>query len=615
MAYPCLQTFLRHLEQVGELRRISEDISPILEVTKLAQIESAAQSPNQSETAGQFDLGRDHKGGQALFLENVTGCDFPLAINVFGSYYRMEQALGGKGFDEIAGKISELTNASPPSGISELLKMAKQFKPLLNLKPKRIKGKASCQEVVNLTEHGEVNLKRIPIIKCWPYDGDPRKVGYDLSPEDSGTAEGEGRFITFAGMHTIHADDRNEAKPKSHNIGMYRSQLIGETRLAMHWHIHHDGAVHWRSWKELGDPMPIAICFGGETVLPYAATCPLPPGMSELLMAGYLQGKGIELVKAKTVPLWVPANSEIVIEGYVNTDCGFCGWDPSEDQPLGEGAVFEGPFGDHTGFYSMPDRYPIVNVTAVTHRTNAVFPATVVGPPPQEDYYLGKATERIMLPLLKVLMPDILDYHLPMFGTFHNCVFVKIKPSYAEHARKVMHGIWGAGQLAWTKLIVVVNESVDVHNEREVFEMMSGIDIHNDIEVVRGALDILDHAAPEIGAGGKLGIDATNASPKEGAIKIITVNKQHGGEGKTALEAATQNNPSASLIFAVDDGINTEKLSDVFFNFSACFDPSRDMHYFEDSIGFDGTRKQHGDERNGKAVRPWPPKLVLNDGD
>ena len=617
MSYSCLQSFLQHLEQIGELRRITQFVSPFVEVTKLAQLEATSKSPTQSDSAGAFDPGREQIGGQALFIENITGCDFPLVINTFGSYFRMEQAFGGSGFEDIAGKISQLANAVPPSGISELLSMAKQFKPLLNLKPKRIKKNALCQQVVKRTEDGEVNLQRLPIIKCWPLDGDPRSVGYDFSSEDSGTANGGGRFITFAGMHTIHADDRNEAKPKSHNIGMYRAQLLDETHLAMHWHIHHDGAAHWRSWKAIGKPMPIAICLGGETVLPYAATCPLPPGMSELLMAGYLHGKGIALVRAKTVPLWVPANSEIVIEGYVSTACGYCDWEPG-DEPLGEGAVFEGPFGDHTGFYSMPDRYPIVDVTAVTHRENAVYPTIVVGPPPQEDYYLGKATERIMLPLLKVLMPDIIDYHLPMFGTFHNCVFVQIKPAYAEHARKVMCGIWGAGQLAWTKMIVVVNDTVDVHNERAVFEAMSGIDIHNDIEVVRGPLDILDHAAPAIGAGGKIGIDATASKAgtyRADAIQIITIEKKQGGDGATALETAHKNNPNASMIFAVDNGIDTTKLGKVFFNFAACFDPTRDMHYFENCIGFDGTTKQCGDERNGKAVRPWPPALVLDDCD
>ncbi|MDP6693163.1 MAG: UbiD family decarboxylase [Phycisphaerales bacterium] len=610
----CLQTFLSQLEAQGELRRITEPISPILEVTALAQSEARAECPNPSSAARAFDAGRETLGGRALFIENIRGCDFPLCINVFGSYARMEQAIGCEkgGFEEIAETIANLTNVSPPSGISEFISMAKQFKPLMSIKPKRSKGSGVCQEVLKLAEKNEVDLTRLPLIKCWPSDGDPRKVGYNMSPEEAGTSYGGGRYITFAGMHTIHADDRFESKPKSHNIGMYRAQLLGPTTLAMHWHVHHDGATHWRSWKEIGEPMPIAICFGGESVLPYAATSPLPPRMSELLMAGFLNKGGIELVRAKSVPLWVPANSEIVIEGYANTNCGDCGWEPESGEPLGEGAVFEGPFGDHTGFYSMPDRYPIVDVTAITHRKNAVFPATVVGPPPQEDYYLGKATERIMLPLLKVMIPEIIDYHLPMFGTFHNCLFVKIKPAFVENARKVMHSIWGAGQLAWTKIVIVVNDSVDVHNEREVYDAFAGIDIDQDIEVVRGPLDILDHAAPKIGAGGKLGIDATNPT-SENQIEIILVNKKKGGDGARALEEANETlTANIKLIFAVDEHVDTEKLGDVFFNFCACFDPTRDMHYFENRIGFDGTTKMLGDERNGKGVRPWPPALILD---
>ena len=619
MPHRCLQTFLQHLEELGELRRISQRVSPFLEVTELAQIEAVATCPNPSQSARAFDAGRENIGGQALLVENIEGCDFPLCINVFGSYFRMEQAIGCEvgGFESIAETISKLTNASPPSGISELISMAKQFKPLLSMKPKRRRGSGLCQEVVKLEEKDEVDLTRLPIIKCWPLDGDPRKVGYDFSPEESGTSGGDGRFITFAGMHTIHAEDRFSTKPKSHNIGMYRAQLLGPTTLAMHWHLHHDGAAHWRSWKKIGEPMPIAICLGGESVLPYAATSPLPPGMSELLMAGYLNKRGIELVRAKTVPLWIPANCEMIIEGFVNTECGNCGWEPDNEksEPLGEGAVFEGPFGDHTGFYSMPDRYPVMEVTAMTHRKNAVYPTTVVGPPPQEDYYLGKATERIMLPLLKVMIPDIIDYHLPRFGTFHNCLFVKIKPEYAENARKVMYAIWGAGQLAWTKIIVIVNDSVDVHNELEVFTVLGGIDIHEDVEVVRGPLDILDHAAPQIGAGGKIGFDATNASAGIG-IEIISVKKKQGGEGANALEVANEQlDESIKMMFAIDDHIEKENLGDVFFNFCACFDPTRDMHYFENRIGFDGTTKMKGDERNGKDVRPWPPALVLDCSD
>ncbi|MDP7008275.1 MAG: UbiD family decarboxylase [Phycisphaerales bacterium] len=614
MPHTCLQTFLRYLDTQGELQRITEPVSPFLEVTALAQAEVGAPCNTPSSSASLFDAGREALGGKALLVEHIEGCDFPLCVNVFGSYFRMEQAIGcaDGGFEAIANMIANLTNITPPSSLADLINLAHQFKPLMKMKPKRKKGSGICQQVIKLSDRGDVDLTRLPLIKCWPSDGDPRKVGYEFSPEQAGTAGGEGRYITFAGIHTIHADDRYEEKPKSHNIGMYRVQLLSPTTLAMHWHVHHDGAAHWRSWKEIGEPMPVAICLGGESVLPYAATAPLPPGMSELLMAGFLNKKGIELVKAKTVPLSVPANSEFVIEGYVNTACGDCGWEPECGEPLGEGAVFEGPFGDHTGFYSMPDRYPICKVTALTHRKDPIFPATVVGPPPQEDYYLGKATERIMLPLLQVMIPEILDYHLPMFGTFHNCLFVKIKPAYLENARKVMHAIWGAGQLAWTKIVIVVNDTVDVHNEREVFDAVAGIDIHQDLEVVRGPLDILDHAAPKIGSGGKLGIDATNPSAACG-IEIVGVSKNKGGDGVLALEQVNRDaSDSVTMLFAVDDTIDTNDLHDVFFNFCASFDPTRDLHYFDERVGFDGTTKMHGDERNGRGVRPWPPPLVLD---
>ncbi len=615
MSYTCLQSFLAFLEKKGELLHIQEEVSPLLEINRYVQKEVQQKSPTPSEDAKNFDNGREQVGGQALLFENVEGCDFPLAINIFGSYFRMEQALGGQGFESIAERIASMTQPSPPSSFTDLLALAKQYKPLLKLKPKRKKGRGMCQEVIKRTCEGDVDLTRIPLIKCWPKDGDPRKVGYEFSPEQSGTADGEGRYITIAGMHTIHADDRHEKNPTSHNIGIYRAQLVNSTTLAMHWHITHDGAAHWRSWKGLGEPMPIAICFGGESVLPYAASSPLPPKVSELLMAGFLHGKGIELVRGITVPLWVPANSEMVIEGFVNTNCGEIGWEP-KDEPLGEGAVFEGPFGDHTGFYSMPDRYPIVDVTAVTHRKNAIFPATVVGPPPQEDYYLGKATERIMLPLLKILIPEIIDYHLPKFGTFHNCVFVQMKSEYPLHAQKVMSAIWGAGQLAWIKIIIAVDESVDVHDERAVFDAVQGIDIRRDITIVRGPVDILDHAAADLGAAGKIGIDATNSDGAVETIQIIRVVKEHGGDGGKAIrQACDTKNEKTRIIIAVDDSVNTEDLGEVFFHFCACFDPSRDVYDCDSCIGFDGTTKMQGDERNGYGVRPWPPPCLLDESD
>jgi 4-hydroxy-3-polyprenylbenzoate decarboxylase len=265
--------------------------------------------------------------------------------------------------------------------------------------------------------------------------------------------------------------------------------------------------------------MPCAIVLGGESVLPYSATAPLPPGISELLFAGFLNKGAIKLVKCKTIDMHVPANAEIVIEGTVSTQADGIGYDPREKdaKPLDrDHEVFEGPFGDHTGFYSLPDRYPIFTATAVTMREKPVYPTTIVGPPPQEDYYLGKATERIFLPLLKTLVPDILDYDLPMCGAFHNCAFIQIKKEYPLQARRVMHAIWGAGQMAWTKFIVVVDDDVDVHNHEQVlFHLCANVDPGRDLEVVHGPLDILDHAAPRLGAGQKLGVDATRKWPGE----------------------------------------------------------------------------------------------------
>ncbi|MBM4113304.1 MAG: UbiD family decarboxylase, partial [Phycisphaerae bacterium] len=517
--FPTLGAFLAELSRRGEVRRIESTVSPLLEPSEHAQREARLEAPSSSRSAAAFDPPRAALGGRALVFERVEGCDFPLCMNVFGSHRRVEIALGAaehpRGLEAIADRIAALVQPTPPRSLGELISAARRFAPLLRIPPRRVRS-GRCQQVVKLAERGEVDLSRIPLIKCWPHDGDPIAVGSAIDARAAGTADGNGRFITFAGMHTIHADDRGVATPSSHNIGMYRAQLLGRTRLAMHWHMHHDGASHWRSWKKLGERMPIAICFGGESVMAYGATAPLPPGISELLMCGFLNGRGIPMVPAKTVPLRVPANSELVIEGWVDTRCGFPGWDPRSGEPLGDGAVFEGPFGDHTGFYSLPDRYPIVEVTAVTHARDAIIPATVVGPPPQEDYYLGKATERIFLPLLRTLIHDVDDYHLPLFGCFHNAAFVRIRKAYPMQARRVMHSVWGAGQMAWTKMIAVVDDSVDVHDERAVWRrIFERCHFGRDVETVHGPLDILDHAAPWLGAGCKIGFDATGAGESE----------------------------------------------------------------------------------------------------
>jgi 4-hydroxy-3-polyprenylbenzoate decarboxylase len=509
--YPTLQDFLAALEKEGELHRIKAQVSPQLEITQIADKISKSPAPHASQNARINDPRHYHLGGKALYFENIQGASMPLVINTFGSYHRMEMALGHAhdkgGFDGLAEKVSKLVKPEPPTTLLEKLKKIPELAKIASYPPKVVRH-GICQEVIKTGD--QVNLFELPTIKCWPLDGNAAAFGYPAN--DPGP--GAGRYITFGGIHTIHPDDAGVDGPRpSRNIGMYRAQVIDKNKTAMHWHMHHDGARHWRAWKKLGKPMPVAIALGGESVMPFAATAPLPPGISEFLFAGFLNGTGIEVVPCKTVDLHVPANSEIIIEGYVSTDAGFIGYDPriqGSYNDLGAAAFFEGPFGDHTGFYSLPDRYPLLTVTAITHRKHPVYPTTIVGLPPQEDYYMGKATERIFLPLLKTLIHDIIDYDLPMFGAFHNCAFVKIKKEYPLQARRVMHAIWGAGQMAWTKMIVVVDENVDVHDHEAVlFHLCANCDPGRDLEIVNGPLDILDHAAPRLGAGHKIGFDAT----------------------------------------------------------------------------------------------------------
>lgn len=653
-----LQSFISELDATDELIRVGCPVSPILEVTEIADRLALSPSPVASTPAEAFDPGRGNLGGPAVLFENIEGCDFPLAINLFGSYSRMERALasadptpgGGGGLEAIAARIGSLVKPVPPRNLSEIWNKLREFAPLLRIPPKTVR-RGQCQDVVKLTEDGDVDLRRLPILKCWPRDGDPASVGFGISAEEAGTAGGGGRYITLAGMHTIHADDRGVAKPASHNIGMYRSQLLGPTTLAMHWHMHHDGASHWRSWKKIGEPMPIAIVLGGEPCLPYAATAPLPPGISELLMAGFLNGRGIPMVAAKTVPLRVPANAEIVIEGFVHTDAGAIDFDPRTDGELGPGAVFEGPFGDHTGFYSLPDRYPVVEVTAITHRRNAVYPTTVVGLPPQEDYYLGKATERLFLPLLKTIVHDIQDYHLPRYGCFHNAAFISIEKAYPLQGRRVMHSVWGAGQMAWTKSVVVVDGDVPVHDEEAVIEtIMRRCDFRRDLEFVRGPLDILDHSAPGIGAGMKIGFDATVRMPGEetgevgleppllptdeqcaaaweagavlpkaglGRLAVVTASREHAHAGLAAIldvwTRLERDNPAAEFVIAIDEGQDPSDLERSLFLWLANADPGRDVLRRGPRIGFDArTKVPRRDEREGIPVRDYPPLVSMS---
>jgi 4-hydroxy-3-polyprenylbenzoate decarboxylase len=489
--------FVDLLEKNGELARVKTRVSPVLEVAEIADRMSKSPAPH-----GNSELDRNaaaRLGGKAILFENVEGSDIPLAINTFGSYWRVNQALGTENLEALAARVQQLVKPEIPTTLMEKMKRLPDLIKMAGFAPKVVKA-GICQQVVY--EGDAADLGKLPIIQCWPLDGDLRsgQVFDQAAAQRAADAQsGTGRYITLAGVHTRNPVDG------SRNIGMYRVQVHGPRLAAMHWHMHHDGARHFRLWQRRGERMPLAIVLGGESVLPYSATAPLPPGVEEHLFAGFLNGRGIELVKCKTIDLDVPANAEIVIEGYV---------DPKE-------RLMEGPFGDHTGFYSLADWYPAFHVTAITTRKDPIYPTTIVGKPPMEDYYLGKATERIFLPLLKMLIPDIVDYSLPISGVFHNCAFIKIKKEYPFQARRVMHAIWGAGQMAFTKFIVVVDEHVNVHDEQDVmFHLYANCDPARDTEVVHGPVDILDHASPDLGAGSKMGFDATVKLPAEGKVRV-----------------------------------------------------------------------------------------------
>ncbi|MDX2116680.1 MAG: UbiD family decarboxylase [Planctomycetota bacterium] len=692
--YDTLQDFVAALDRQGELARVRARVSPVLEISEIADRVSKSAAPSLPAARTRSTDPRFHTlGGKALLFENVEGSDFPVLINAWGSYRRMEMALGchdptGRdagghtpgGLEALADKIGKLVKPEPPPTLLAKLQKIPELLELAKIPPRKVRS-GVCQEVV--VPQDRVDLTRLPLLRCWPLDGDFASLGYPANVNDGipGLGSGpewdahhRGRYITLAGIHTIHADDLGNPTPPSRNIGMYRVQLLGKQRLAMHWHMHHDGARHWRSWKAKGQPMPVAIVLGGESVLPYASTAPMPPGISEMLLAGFLNRGPIPVVDCKTVPLSVPANAEIVIEGYVSHEAGVIGYDPRElaarGQPtdIGPGAVFEGPFGDHTGFYSLPDRYPILTVTAITHRRNAIYPTTIVGLPPQEDYYLGKATERLFLPLLKTLVPDIIDYDLPMFGAFHNCAFIKIKKEYPLHARRVMHAIWGAGQMSWTKTIVLVDHDVNVHDHAAVLAAVGEQCVPaRDSELVRGPLDILDHAAPFLGAGGKLGLDATRksdpsethrvldplaaqacaagpinavvgeaAARTESHLKTLTgvldarvpaelggwwlmvrLDKRQPGDGARfikTLGAQTEACDIPRWTVVVGPDIDLATIDDALFHWMANVAPDRDRYtsVCGRRVAFDATSKQPGDEAHGQPVRPWPPIIGMD---
>lgn len=458
MAFADLREFIDALEQRHLLKRITTPVDCYLEITEITD--------RVCKMEGEKNV--------ALLFENVKGYDVPVLINAFGSKERMALALGVNDIEQIPDEIRELLElpATAMSSKLDLLKLLPVAKKVINF-PKHVKpSKAPCKEVIEM----EPDLDKFPILTCWPQDGGP--------------------FVTLPLVFT-----KNPINGKR-NVGMYRLQKYDKKTTGMHWHIHHDGADNFRNSKTMGqNRLEAAVAIGTDPVVTYAATAPLPRDIDEMLFAGFLRKKSVELVKCETVDIDVPASSEIVLEGYV---------DVNEKRR-------EGPFGDHTGYYSLADDYPVFHITCITHRKNPIYFATIVGKPPMEDCYLGKATERIFLPLMQAMMPEIVDVNCPIEGVFHNCMMISIKKSYPQQAKKVMQSIWGMGQAMFTKMIIVVDAHVNVQDTKEVWwRVFNNIDAKHDLLMVDGPLDALDHSSFMPKWGTKLGIDATKTWPEEG---------------------------------------------------------------------------------------------------
>ncbi|MBI3580529.1 MAG: menaquinone biosynthesis decarboxylase [Nitrospinae bacterium] len=580
-----LGDFIQKLEAEGELLRIREKVSPILEITEIT--DRVSKSPG---------------GGKALLFENVEGSAMPVLINAFGSEKRMAMALGVKRVGEVAERIAKILNSAPPETMGEKLKMLSMLFEVGRTQPKKITGGAPCQEVVKTG--GDADLFEIPALKCWPEDA--------------------GRFVTFPLVFTKSLDGRR-------NVGMYRMQIYDKNTTGMHWHIHKDGAHHFHEYKKAGLRMPVAVAIGTDPAVTYAATAPLPRGLDELMLAGFIRKKPVRIVKCKTTDLWVPADAEIVLEGYV---------DPDEDFRM------EGPFGDHTGYYSLAAPYPVFHVTAVTRRRNPVYFTTIVGKPPMEDCYMGRATCELFLPMLKAVNPEIADMDLPWEGVFHNCVVVSVEKNYPYAAHRLMSALWGAGQMSFAKMILAVDPAVDVHDHRGVFRaLLNNLDLDDDLFFSKGVLDVLDHSAPHPLRGSKLGIDSTSRGPGEterkrpplkpvddGAIGrecakaglgpffiperetanrviICAVDKRTASRESVARLLGGPAGTMVNIAVMVDAGIRPSDLSTVAWKLFNNTDPERDIVKAGAGLVVDATKKTPADGHD----REWPDDIEMDE--
>ena len=600
MAWKDQSAFIEALERAGELVRIKTYVDPHLEIAEITD--------RISKSGG---------GGKALLFEN-TGYDFPVLMNAYGSERRMCMALGVSDLDETAREIEDLFKmiSAPKESMLDKLKMLPKLGAFASWMPAVKKGRGACQEVVMATP----DITKVPVITCWPKDGGP--------------------FITLPVIHT------KDPHTHSRNVGMYRMQVFGPTLTGMHWHKHKVSAKHFTEYKKLGKKMPVAVALGGDPVYAYSATAPLPENVDEYMLAGFLRKKKVELVKCVSQPeIEVPADADFIIEGYV---------DPVDE------LIWEGPFGDHTGYYSLPDWYPRFHITAITHRKNAVYPATIVGIPPQEDAWLGKATERIFLaPIKMTMVPEIMDMDMPVEGVFHNLVITKINKEYAGQGQKVMNAMWGAGQMMFNKILVLADQHVRIQDypalARYVFKNLNPV---TDVVFSTGPMDVLDHSCSKMGFGGKMCIDGTSKFPEEieeGALPSVSLPaasliadrlQQQFSEIRSVnaslieqeipclIVAVKKDKPwhirslhtsiasldfcrGIKMILYVEHTVDPLDLPTALWRFCNNLDPKRDQYlyryddaYHTGCLGLDGTRKT---KEYDNFQRDWPNIIVANE--
>jgi 4-hydroxy-3-polyprenylbenzoate decarboxylase len=590
MAYYSLREFIEQLEINNELIRITDQVSPILEISEITD-----------------RISKQGGGGKALLFENVEGSKIPVLINAFGSTKRINLALGVQNIEKIPADIDKYLKIVPPSSLLEKIKLLPMLLEAAAFPPKIVSSnQALCQEIIYSGD--DVDLEKLPILQCWPSDA--------------------GRFITFP-IVINRSIDR-----KLRNVGLYRMQVYDKKTTGMHWHIHKDGAHFFHDFRKANKVMECAVAIGADPTVCYAASAPLPYGIDEFLFAGFIRKSPVPLVKCKTVDLEVPATAEIVLEGFI---------DPSEMK-------LEGPFGDHTGYYSQDGDYPVFHITAITHRKNPIYLTTLVGKPPQEDFYLGKATERIFLPLMRTQLPEIIDMNMPAEGVFHNLVIISIEKRFPMQARRLMSALWGMGQMSFVKTIVVFDHTVDIQDTSTLLDkLFNQIDFTHDLFFSEGILDVLNHASDRAVYGSKLGIDLTEKIKGEDEFKrtltnissppslspeniietfteitsckiiekknnhkvaLATIDKKFINQGLSIIEKfMSDDNFSLITVLVILEGHeNINDSSTVMWKILNNIDPKRDIHLFKNRMGIDVTCKTG--EKNYAQI--WPDEITMS---